>query len=321
MLHVGLIGLGGEWNDRYRPAFERLRQRIAIRCLYAPVQAHAEQLALELKCEPAAGLYSMIERNDVQAVVVLNPEWHAAVPIRMACELGKPIFVAEQIVHSLSSADWMLRAADSGLTVMPGLSHRYSPATSRLRELIATQLGRPRQIEMEVHVAPPLSGEVGVASMAHEISLAEALDWCVMLTGMQPHSFREAAPASAAAIAAVEVDFRPYSGSGGATRAVVKTQQSSAECKGTSGSMLTRISVDCEHGSATLSPPLGLDWESAGERLNEDLSADRTDVDVMLDHFTRRALGGLIPVPTFEDVFRVRDFVAVIVRKMLDTAT
>jgi hypothetical protein len=48
-------------------------------------------------------------------------------------------------------------------------------------------------------------------------------------------------------------------------------------------------------------------------RATESLTTDRTDVEVMLDHFTRRVLGGLIPVPTLEDVQRARELSAVVV--------
>jgi hypothetical protein len=45
-------------------------------------------------------------------------------------------------------------------------------------------------------------------------------------------------------------------------------------------------------------------WESSKEKARESLISDRPAVEVMLDHFTRRVVGGLIPVPTLEDLCR-----------------
>ena len=45
-------------------------------------------------------------------------------------------------------------------------------------------------------------------------------------------------------------------------------------------------------------------WESAGKREIESLDSERAAVEVMLDHFSRRVVGGLIPVPTLDDFCR-----------------
>ena len=62
--------------------------------------------------------------------------------------------------------------------------------------------------------------------------------------------------------------------------------------------------VRCLRGEALLEPPDRITWEAAGVRETELLTGDRPDLDVMLDHFTRRVVGGLIPVPTLQDVQR-----------------
>jgi hypothetical protein len=43
-------------------------------------------------------------------------------------------------------------------------------------------------------------------------------------------------------------------------------------------------------------------WETAREARVESLTGERADVEVMLDHFSRRVVGGLIPVPTLDDL-------------------
>jgi hypothetical protein len=59
--------------------------------------------------------------------------------------------------------------------------------------------------------------------------------------------------------------------------------------------------VQCQYGSASLEGTQRLMWQLENERFTESLSADRPAAEVMLDHFTRRVVGGLIPVPTLAD--------------------
>jgi len=44
-----------------------------------------------------------------------------------------------------------------------------------------------------------------------------------------------------------------------------------------------------------------------GMTCEESLDAERNETEVMLDHFSRRIVGGLIPIPTLDDVLRAID--------------
>src|SRR5205823_11167174 len=105
MLNVGLIGLGSEWEQRYRPALAKLQQRLRVRCVYAPVITHAEQVAVELGCDVAPGIMTLIEREDVRALLVLDTAWYSDAPARFACQVGKPAFLAGRLVHRLPIAN------------------------------------------------------------------------------------------------------------------------------------------------------------------------------------------------------------------------
>ena len=94
MLNVGLIGLGPEWERRYFPALVKLRHRIRVRSVYAPVITHAEQVSAEFDCDVAPGLVALMEREDVRALLVLDAAWYAGIPARFACQAGKPAFLA-----------------------------------------------------------------------------------------------------------------------------------------------------------------------------------------------------------------------------------
>jgi hypothetical protein len=45
-------------------------------------------------------------------------------------------------------------------------------------------------------------------------------------------------------------------------------------------------------------------WRTEHEQGDESLLSERSDVEVMLDHFCRRVVGGLIPVADLGDVRR-----------------
>ena len=145
MLNVGLIGLGPEWEHRYRPRHSGDWRALAVRCVQASIISRAEQAAAELGCDVAPGLLSLMEREDVQALLVLDTAWYGSMPAQFACRVGKPAFLASRLAHSSHGADQLVRrAAHTGVTLMPDFAHRYTPGTSRLRELIATRLGRPQ---------------------------------------------------------------------------------------------------------------------------------------------------------------------------------
>src|SRR4029077_5389566 len=122
-----LIGLGSEWQDRYRPALAKLQQRLRVRCVYAPGAPYAKQVAVELGCDVAPGIMALIERDDVRALLVLDTAWYSGAPAQFACQVGKPAYLAGRLVHRLEIAGGLARrAAETGVTLMPDFGHRYT---------------------------------------------------------------------------------------------------------------------------------------------------------------------------------------------------
>jgi hypothetical protein len=60
--------------------------------------------------------------------------------------------------------------------------------------------------------------------------------------------------------------------------------------------------IVCIRGRAKFSDPQQLSWTSGGEERVESLASERSEVEVMLDHFCRRVVGGLIPVADLADI-------------------
>jgi len=70
-----------------------------------------------------------------------------------------------------------------------------------------------------------------------------------------------------------------------------------------------RCEVYCANGKAVVEGDTTITWEHEGVQHTESLSSDRPEIEVMLDHFCRRVVGGLIPVPNIEDVQRALSIV------------
>ena len=66
--------------------------------------------------------------------------------------------------------------------------------------------------------------------------------------------------------------------------------------------------VECERGWAEIDRAHAITWSTANVQgpnspaTVEALDEERDDLELMLDHFSRRVVGGLVPVPTFEDI-------------------
>lgn len=312
MLNVGLIGLGPEWEHRYRPALAKLAPRLAVRCVHASIVSRAEQAAAELGCDVAPGLLSLMERDDVRALLVLDTAWYGSVPAQFACQVGKPAFLASRVAHRFREVDELLRqAAQTGVTLMPDFAHRYTPATSRLRELVATRLGRPRVLVVDVAAeCNPGAAESALPDAGRDV-LAVALDWTMSLVGAVPVAVRAARNGSPSDRLDVHVEFRRPAAGGVAPKALIRLAQKSPASSASSSdtSIALRASVECVHGMALLEGPQDVKWDSAGEQFVESLVSDRPAVEVMLDHFCRRVVGGLIPVPTLDDLYRAYQLV------------
>ncbi|MCY2965679.1 MAG: hypothetical protein NT069_18955, partial [Planctomycetota bacterium] len=176
MLDIGLIGLGPEWDSRYRPAILRQGGRVAVRALFTPVGSRATAVCDEFECELAHSVSDLVSRPTIQAVVVLDSAWFSIAPVEFACRARKPVLLVDPVRACQSSFDALAYLADDlGTMITPDLVHRYTPATSRLRELLATKLGKPTHFEIEVS-SQPCADKRNLSSRFLSDTLAAAFD-------------------------------------------------------------------------------------------------------------------------------------------------
>jgi predicted dehydrogenase len=310
MLKVGIIGLGPAWESRYYPALCKLRDRICPTAVYDAVQTRAEAVAHELQAQRVDGIYALISRRDVEAVLLFDANWHAEIPLHFACQHLKPVFIAGSLGDNVPHIQELQHyAANHGLSLMPELSRRYTPATLRFRELLATSLGRVRRLRLELTL-PTAAAHPLVPGQSNELDLLVGLvDWCRCVIGLQPQSIssRIVLPATSqratiTRIREVDLIFKRSATDGELGRAEIRLRIPGAQVSPTESDMTLQCQADCALGHATLTGSDQLIWRAGNTHHQESLSTERSEVELMLDHFTRRILGGLIPIPNLDDV-------------------
>jgi len=288
MLHVGLIGLGPEWEIRYRAAIVALHPRLRIAAVHLPVASRAEAIATEFHCDSAHSLTSMVERRSLHAVLILDTAWHGDVPFLLTSRKCKAVFLGQAVIPDLLAR--MPELLEHSAIVMPELPLRYMAVTQRLRELMATHVGRIRSIELHVEECCP----------AHVTSL---IDWCRALLGQT--TWRVAL--TAAGELQIQVHRRIPSE---IVKIHLRFPSLVPHSHSTDPQPTTEFSgvVVCERGRVEFAGAKNLTWQrvigsEAGETLAESLTSDRDSLQLMLDHFSRRVAGALVQVPTLEDLW------------------
>ncbi len=80
-------------------------------------------------------------------IYLLSRQWFGLHPIGLACAAGKPVYCALPLADDLAELEALAKLVEqSGIVFMPEFARRCYPATLRLKELLATQLGPPRLV-------------------------------------------------------------------------------------------------------------------------------------------------------------------------------
>ncbi len=305
-VNLGLIGLGPFWESRFRPALTKLAAKLQVVAVYDNVISRAEQAARETNARVAGGVSSLVDRADVQALLLLDAGWQDAAILRLLSDRRKPILLAARVDASPSELQqWHHQAVSHGVTIMPAFPRRCTPASNRLQELMATQLGRPLRIEIAISPASlqavPFATESDFGGQAppSQDPLLEWTDWCHYLFRAVPHQITRRSDGQG-----WRFDFPPSSSSPQDDRVAELSLSPSPPVA--DRPTLDEVRLHCERGEARLLGSTIIEWSVDGNPQSEELTTERTETEALLDHFCRRAVGGLIPVPSLEDLIRAR---------------
>tara|TARA_R110002111_G_scaffold100976_6_gene156563 strand:- start:131762 stop:132760 length:999 start_codon:yes stop_codon:yes gene_type:complete len=303
MVRIGIIGLGPYWEQRYEPALRMMDQRIQIKAVYDPVRSRAEQVAAHWNADVVSGIGCLVSRYPVDAYLLLHSDWMNHFPLKMLSQQHRPVYIAGSLGEDLELLELIHnRATEQLVTLMPEFSRRYCQATTRFFELVVTRLGNPNSIQIET-CCPAEDQQVDVPGQKNETDfLVGLIDWCCYVMRTKPvrvqTTFHSDSSDQSEDYRQIKIEYLPDPVTGAERFALIKikTEQRKAE------PLFPRHQITCRNGSAEFHSPDEIHWETESTSMTESLKSDRQELEVMLDHFCRRAVGGIIPVANIRDV-------------------
>lgn len=303
-VNLGLIGLGSSWEKRFRPALAKLASKLRVVAVYDNIVSRAEQAARETGARVVGGVAVLADRPDVQALLLLDAGWQGSAVLQLLEDRHKPLLLAAPMDVSLFELQRFHKRAEShGLTIMPAFPRRCTPASNRLQELLATQLGRPLRVEVLISPtslqAVPFATEAdfGGHAPSPQNPLLEWVDWCHYLFRAVPQQVTRRSDGQG-----LRLDFPSVTPNTLRIAEVSLCPTSPIADQPT----FDEVRLRCERGNARMLGATEIEWTADGSMRSETLAAERTEIEVLLDHFCRRVVGGLIPVPTLEDLVRAQ---------------
>ncbi len=315
-LRVGLIGLGDAWQRCHAPALRALADRFEVRVVCEQVAHRAELVAQQFSATAVDGYRALAQREDLDAVLILSPQWYGALPILAACESGKAIYCAAGLDLDLEQAQRVKqRVEETGVAFMAEFPRRHAPATVRLRELIATRLGEPRLLFCHRRLAArsPSNHLKGCSSHHSALrSLIELVDWCCYVVD-QPPSWVTGVmhPSGCAAenedYQMMSLDFSDAESPGSGPIAQISCGRyiPGRWEEAIAYRPLAGLQVSCERGIAFVDLPSTLVWfDEAGGRHQESLEAERPVGEQLLTQFHRAVTSLVRRTCDLEDAYR-----------------
>lgn len=161
-LGVGVVGVG----DMGRRHAENIRSLVPGARLVAvadPDSARAKRVASELEIDDSCrSIEELLERKDVDCVVIASPDRFHAQGIRAAAAAGVDILCEKPMALNLEDAQSALEAVSkAGVRLQIGFMRRYDPAyAAAMKRIEAGEIGDPvvfKSLGRDQN-APPLSG-------------------------------------------------------------------------------------------------------------------------------------------------------------------
>ena len=314
-LRVGLVGLGSAWEVRHRPALRALGDRFEVRAVCDQIALRAEQAAREWQAQPVDGYRALAQRSDIDAVLMLSPQWYGCLPILAACDSGKAIYCATSLELDLAQARQVKEHVEkAGVAFMTEFPRRQAPATLRLKELIVTRLGTPRLLFCHSRVpAEAVQGGVRIGASSSPMNdLMELVDWCRYVVGSEPTSVlglrhRAAGDELEDDYQMMSLDFSdPSHGPGTGCTAQISCGRYMPAAWQEARAYRTpaALQVACEHGIAFIDLPSTLVWFDKAGRHQESLDSERPVGEQLLSQFYRQVTSLVRNTSSLEDAYR-----------------
>jgi predicted dehydrogenase len=312
-LRVGIIGLGETWEKSHRPALRTLSDRFEVRAICAEVAHLAQQAARDFHADEVSGFRALCQRDDVEAVLLFSPEWYGPLPIYAACEAGKAIYCASAFDLKPEQADDVRqRVETAGVAFMAEFPRRLAPATVRLKELIATRLGKTRLIFCHRRVPQERSKNLRQREAECPAALREMMelvDWCRYVVGSEATSVFGVKHYNGGGDEDYQMMNLDFSAPGqvghGPTAQVSSGQYMPAHWpEASSFRPPAALQVACERGVAFVDLPYALTWFDEAGRHMEALDSERPVGEALLLNFHRAVTSLVLRTVDLEDTYR-----------------
>lgn len=297
-LRVGLVGLGEAWEKRHRPALRALADRFEVRAVCEEVSHRAELAASEFDAAVVDGFQTLTRREDVDAILILSEQWFGWLPILAACESGKAVYLGTRLDMEPDQAQRIKqRVEQAGIAFMAEFPRRQAPATLRLKELIATELGPPQLLFC--HQRLPLA-ERNNRSPRHRVrkstgqELVELVDWCSYVVGTAPswvtgmmHTAGEEACKEDYRMMSLDFSEGGPPGTGPIAQISCGRYFPARWHEAIGYRPLANLQVSCQRGIAFVDLPSTLVWFDEAGRHQESLESERPVGEQLLIQFYR----------------------------------
>ncbi len=311
-LRIGLVGLSRDWQQRHHPALRTLQERFELRGVYSSVVALADSVAREFNTNTYDGFRALIARDDIDAVMMLEGDWYGLAPLMAACEFGKAIYCGSEVVFDAENAANLKRSVEeSGVAFMAEFPRRFAPATLRLKELIATRLGKPKLLFCHRRLArenpdPRRNGRSLTARADRE--LVELIDWCRFIAGDSIRSIQAIGHPSASGELDYQVLSLDLSPRGAAPFSTLAQISCGAYIPAAWNEAIAfrppaGVQVCCEKGLAFVDLPSTLIWFDEAGRHQESLDTELSVGQQLLTQFHRAVTSLIRKTGDLEDVY------------------
>src|SRR5216684_7932391 len=161
-LRVGVVGAGR--MGRIRSLSAKAHPQSELVEVVDTIAEHASSLAAETGCRAGTDWQELLERDDVDAIVVATPHKYLAPITTAALNAGKYVFCEKPGARNATEAETVLKAAygsttarqlgpavpiasESNTRLFVGFTLRHYPAVVRARELVAAGvIGEPMYV-------------------------------------------------------------------------------------------------------------------------------------------------------------------------------
>lgn len=196
-LGVAVVGVG-KLGKRHA---ENLRWRIPEAQLVAVADSDgrcARQVAKELEVEQSySALDGVLERKDVQSIVIATPSKFHSELIEAAAKAGKHVFCEKPLALTLEQGDAALATVrEAGVQLQMGFMRRFDPAYAAAKQRIeAGEIGEPvifKSVGRDKQPPPPsffewgVNGTIFIDAAIHDFDLAR---WMMDDEIVEAHAF------------------------------------------------------------------------------------------------------------------------------------